>query len=115
MASWPRLLGAIAALLFAGGQALAGIEQCLQATTSRAALTRPMVPEEGLEPPTFGLQNRCTTAVLIRPAAHVGQSTPNVQPSLRAISGVRPSGAKAPGSVVASALMPAAVTSASVW
>ncbi len=26
-----------------------------------------MVPDEGLEPPTFGLQNRCTTTVLIRP------------------------------------------------
>jgi hypothetical protein len=25
-----------------------------------------MVPGEGLEPPTFGLQNRCTTAVLTR-------------------------------------------------
>ena len=25
-----------------------------------------MVPDEGLEPPTFGLQNRCTTTVLIR-------------------------------------------------
>ena len=28
-----------------------------------------MVPDEGIEPPTFGLQNRCTTAVLIRPLA----------------------------------------------
>ena len=26
-----------------------------------------MVPGEGIEPPTFGLQNRCTTAVLTRP------------------------------------------------
>src|SRR5690349_18155714 len=26
-----------------------------------------MVPGEGFEPPTFGLQNRCTTAVLTRP------------------------------------------------
>jgi hypothetical protein len=25
-----------------------------------------LVPGEGLEPPTFGLQNRCTTAVLTR-------------------------------------------------
>ena len=25
-----------------------------------------LVPDEGLEPPTFGLQNRCTTAVLTR-------------------------------------------------
>lgn len=24
------------------------------------------MPEEGLEPPTFGLQNHCTTAVLFR-------------------------------------------------
>jgi hypothetical protein len=28
--------------------------------------TLPLVPGEGLEPPTFGLQNRCTTAVLTR-------------------------------------------------
>ena len=27
---------------------------------------REMVPGEGIEPPTFGLQNRCTTAVLTR-------------------------------------------------
>ncbi len=26
----------------------------------------PLVPGEGLEPPTFGLQNRCTAAVLTR-------------------------------------------------
>ena len=26
-----------------------------------------LVPGEGIEPPTFGLQNRCTTAVLTRP------------------------------------------------
>ena len=28
-----------------------------------------MVPDEGIEPPTFGLQNRCSTAELIRHAA----------------------------------------------
>ena len=28
-----------------------------------------MVPAEGFEPPTFGLQNRCTTTVLSRPRA----------------------------------------------
>ena len=27
---------------------------------------RIMVPDEGIEPPTFGLQNRCSTAELIR-------------------------------------------------
>ena len=32
-----------------------------------------MVPVEGLEPPTFGLQNRCTTAVLNR---HYLNTTP---------------------------------------
>ena len=26
-----------------------------------------VVPDEGIEPPTFGLQNRCSTAELIRP------------------------------------------------
>ena len=25
-----------------------------------------VVPDEGIEPPTFGLQNRCSTAELIR-------------------------------------------------
>ena len=29
-------------------------------------LARAMVPGEGFEPPTFGLQNRCTTTVLTR-------------------------------------------------
>ena len=28
----------------------------------------PAMPGEGFEPPTFGLQNRCTTAVLTRPS-----------------------------------------------
>ena len=28
-----------------------------------------VVPDEGFEPPAFGLQNRCTTPVLIRPAS----------------------------------------------
>ena len=28
-----------------------------------------MVPAEGIEPPTFGLQNRCSTAELSRPMA----------------------------------------------
>ena len=31
---------------------------------------RIMVPDEGIEPPTFGLQNRCSTAELIRPLRH---------------------------------------------
>jgi hypothetical protein len=29
-----------------------------------------MVPAEGFEPPTYGLQNRCTTTVLSRHSAH---------------------------------------------
>ncbi len=32
---------------------------------------RNMVPDEGIEPPTFGLQNRCSTAELIRPMRRV--------------------------------------------
>ena len=31
-----------------------------------------MVPDEGIEPPTFGLQNRCSTAELIRRAVTFG-------------------------------------------
>jgi hypothetical protein len=30
-----------------------------------------LVPDEGIEPPTFGLQNRCSTAELIRRVARV--------------------------------------------
>jgi hypothetical protein len=30
-----------------------------------------VVPGEGFEPPTFGLQNRCTTTVLTRQAADI--------------------------------------------
>jgi hypothetical protein len=30
-----------------------------------------LVPDEGIEPPTFGLQNRCSTAELIRPTARL--------------------------------------------
>src|SRR5271156_1919961 len=29
-------------------------------------LAKPLVPGEGFEPPTFGLQNRCTATVLTR-------------------------------------------------
>ena len=44
-----------------------------------------LVPAEGFEPPTFGLQNRCTTTVLSRRAlnsAPLLQMMPNVQPSV---------------------------------
>ena len=38
-----------------------------QAVTHLSGSDRPiMVPGEGFEPPTFGLQNRCTTTVLTR-------------------------------------------------
>ena len=43
------------------------------------------------------------------------QMMPNVQPSVRASSAVSPGGEKAKGSLEASARMPAAVASASVW
>ena len=39
------------------------VAACLNA----AAGASRMVPDEGIEPPTFGLQNRCSTAELIRP------------------------------------------------
>src|SRR5690606_21115688 len=58
--------------------------------------TGPMVPDEGIEPPTFGLQNRCSTAELIRPTGlsspPLRQAEPKVQPSVRAISRVMVSG-----------------------
>ena len=37
----------------------------------RAAALLCLVPGEGIEPPTFGLQNRCSTAELTRPAQDV--------------------------------------------
>lgn len=47
---------------------------CIVAVVSARACARTtvegrLVPGEGIEPPTFGLQNRCTTAVLTRPCA----------------------------------------------
>jgi hypothetical protein len=36
---------------------------------SAATVMRILVPGEGFEPPTFGLQNRCTATVLTRPAS----------------------------------------------
>jgi hypothetical protein len=46
-----------------------------------------MVPDEGFEPPTFGLQNRCTTTVLIRHtgwrAASIGKLGGGVNPRPR--------------------------------
>ena len=48
----------------AGGHAA---RPCRWKSGRRPAGHRPgMVPGEGIEPPTFGLQNRCTTAVLTR-------------------------------------------------
>ncbi len=34
-----------------------------------------LVPAEGIEPPTFGLQNRCTTAVLRRPGLRLSAAS----------------------------------------
>ena len=40
-----------------------------------------LVPDEGIEPPTFGLQNRCTTAVLTRlPARFLACETVAAKP-----------------------------------
>jgi hypothetical protein len=45
-----------------------------------------LVPDEGIEPPTFGLQNRCSTAELIRHsndlAALSAALLPNLLPKL---------------------------------
>ena len=35
----------------------------------RTVVNKDVVPDEGIEPPTFGLQNRCSTAELIRRVA----------------------------------------------
>jgi hypothetical protein len=39
----------------------------LQSSRQTIKLQGSLVPDEGIEPPTFGLQNRCSTAELIRP------------------------------------------------
>jgi hypothetical protein len=39
-------------------------------------LNRKMVPGEGIEPPTFGLQNRCSTAELTRPQVVLAAGLP---------------------------------------
>ena len=82
-----------------------------------ALFKSPSVPAEGIEPPTFGLQNRCTTAVLSRRTRRVGrpyyQITPNVQPSVRAISSVRGKGVQSAGFLALSRIQ-AAVSKASV-
>jgi hypothetical protein len=38
-----------------------------------------MVPGEGFEPPTFGLQNRCTATVLTRPSPMLPELPPERQ------------------------------------
>jgi hypothetical protein len=43
-----------------------------------------MVPVERIELPTFGLQNRCTTAVLHRPGPVSSSLPEDVQPANRA-------------------------------
>ena len=52
------------------GLLLAGVVPPSPAATECRAckVRRDAMPGEGFEPPTFGLQNRCTTAVLFRPS-----------------------------------------------
>lgn len=45
-----------------------------------------MVPAEGIEPPTFGLQNRCTTAVLSRPRLGIDMFHPSEGYTVDALS-----------------------------
>jgi hypothetical protein len=42
------------------------LQACLTAKWCHSGDWGAMVPAEGFEPPTFGLQNRCTTTVLSR-------------------------------------------------
>jgi hypothetical protein len=44
---------------------------CVSRSTASAVMDG-LVPDEGIEPPTFGLQNRCSTAELIRPGRRTG-------------------------------------------
>jgi hypothetical protein len=46
----------------------AGASRSTQPITGGAQMR--VVPAEGIEPPTFGLQNRCSTAELSRRGAH---------------------------------------------
>ena len=43
-----------------------------------------MVPGEGFEPPTFGLQNRCTTTVLTRQANGVYHASARMEALIQA-------------------------------
>ncbi len=55
-------------------RAIEGADEALEETAKHQALlasvadvaVQELVPGEGFEPPTFGLQNRCTTPVLTR-------------------------------------------------
>ena len=49
-----------------------------------------VVPDEGIEPPTFGLQNRCSTAELIRPGGLHLTAQPERPPYTRTNVGVPP-------------------------
>jgi hypothetical protein len=50
-------------------------------------LYKPLVPGEGFEPPTFGLQNRCTATVLTRLSeAHHSTSKSCVEPAGRRVA-----------------------------
>src|SRR3546814_19556668 len=48
-----------------------------------------MVSGEGIEPPTFGLQHRCTTAVLTRPGPHFPRSLRQGQARTSVVKGKR--------------------------
>lgn len=50
-----------------GDRTLGGLAGWDRSMTAEAAYRGRMVPAERIELPTFGLQNRCTTAVLRRP------------------------------------------------
>jgi hypothetical protein len=67
----------------------------LRPTRGLATVCGRVVPGEGLEPPTFGLQNRCTTAVLTRQTNLLANPITELRPRIRPVP---PSGAvRSPG------------------
>jgi hypothetical protein len=50
----------------AGATTRIGKKGCSGCNVNTGGIYIPLVPAEGIEPPTFGLQNRCSTAELSR-------------------------------------------------
>ena len=66
------------------------MDRCRETSTRETTGAGRLVPGEGFEPPTFGLQNRCTTAVLTRHGARPGLEIIRKPPPAAIVSDVVP-------------------------